>query len=67
MLSTLFLEGNEAQTEHILSGLSPEFFLQIEWLPGGRFEEGEFLFDSIYDEAAARPEDAIVPATWVSK
>ncbi len=57
MLSTLFLEGNEAQTEQILSGLSPEFFLQIEWLPGGRFEEGEFLFDSIYDEASCHPED----------
>ncbi|HOX59336.1 MAG TPA: hypothetical protein P5205_19400 [Candidatus Paceibacterota bacterium] len=58
MLSALFLEGNEAQSEQILSGLSPEFFLQIEWLPGGRFEEGEFLFDSIFDEAANRPEDA---------
>jgi hypothetical protein len=58
MLSTLFLEGNEAQTEQILSGLSPEFFLQVEWLPGGRLEEGEFLFDSIFDEAASHPEDA---------
>ena len=57
MLSTLFLEGNEAQTENIVSGLSHEFFLQIDWLPGGRFEEGEFLFDSIFDEAAAHPED----------
>ena len=58
MLATLFLEGNEAQTEQILSGLSPEFFMQVEWLPGGRFEEGEFLFDSIFDEAASHPEDA---------
>jgi len=58
MLSTLFLEGNEAQTEQVLSGLSPEFFRQVEWLPGGRFEEGEFLFDSIFDEAANHPEDA---------
>jgi len=58
MLATLFLEGNEAQTEQILSGLSPEFFMQVEWLPGGRFEEGEFLFDSIFDEAANHPEDA---------
>jgi hypothetical protein len=57
MLSTLFLEGNESQTEQILGGLSPEFFLQIEWLPGGRFEEGEFLFDSIFDEAASHPDD----------
>jgi hypothetical protein len=58
MLATLFLEGNEAETEQILSGLSPEFFMQVEWLPGGRFEEGEFLFDSVFDEAASHPEDA---------
>ena len=57
MLSTLFLEGNETQAEQVLSGLTPEFFLQIDWLPGGRFEEGEFIFDPIFDEAAARPED----------
>ena len=58
MLSTLFLQGNESQSEQILSGLSPEFFLQVEWLPGGRFEEGEFLFDPIFEEAAIHPEDA---------
>ena len=58
IISTLFLEGNEAETEHILSGLSPEFFMQVEWLPGGRFEECEFLFDSVFDEAASHPEDA---------
>jgi hypothetical protein len=58
ILSTLFLEGNETGTEQILSGLSREFFLQIEWLPGGRFEEGEFLFDPVFEEAANRPEDA---------
>jgi hypothetical protein len=57
IVATLFLEGNETQTEQILSGLSPEFFLQIEWLAGGRFEEGEFLLDSIFDEAASHPED----------
>lgn len=56
MLSTLFLDGNEAETEQALAGLSPEFFLQIEWLAGGRFEEGEFLLDSVFDEAAAHPE-----------
>lgn len=58
MLATLFLEGNETQSEHVLAGLSPEFFLRIEWLPGGRFEEGEFLLDSIFDEAEQRPNDA---------
>jgi hypothetical protein len=58
MLATLFLEGNESETEQILSGLSPEFFLQIEWLAGGRFEAGEFLLDPIFEEAATRPDDA---------
>jgi hypothetical protein len=58
ILSTLFLEGNEAQTEQILSGLSPEFFMQVEWLPGGRFEEGEFIFDTVFDEATAHPENS---------
>ena len=57
MISTLFLDGNETQTEQILSGLSPEFYLHVEWLPGGRFEEGEFLFDPLFDEAASHPED----------
>jgi len=57
MLATLFLEGNEAQTEQILSGLSPEFFLQIDWLAGGRFEEGEFLLDPVFEEAALHPQE----------
>jgi hypothetical protein len=56
IISTLFLEGNESQTEQILSGLSPEFFLQVEWLAGGRFEEGEFLLDPVFEEAGAHPE-----------
>ena len=57
MVSTLFLEGNETETEHLLSGLSPEFFLNIEWLAGGRFEEGEFLLDPLFEEALLHPEN----------
>jgi hypothetical protein len=57
MVSTLFLEGNETETEQLLSGLSTEFFLQIEWLAGGRFEEGEFLLDSVFEEALNHPDD----------
>jgi hypothetical protein len=57
IISTLFLEGNETQAEQLLSGFSPEFFLQIEWLAGGRFEEGEFLLDSLFEEVASPSED----------
>jgi hypothetical protein len=57
MLATLFLEGNETQTENVLGGLGSEFFMRVEWLPGGRFEEGEFIFDSLFDEAVSHPDD----------
>ena len=57
ILGTLFLDGSETQTEQILGGLSPEFFMQVEWLPGGRFEEGEFLIDTIFEEAEHHPHD----------
>jgi hypothetical protein len=57
MLSTLFLEGNETHAEQALEGLSPEFFLRVEWLAGGRFEEGEFLLDSVFEEAADHQDD----------
>ena len=57
MIATLFLEGDETHTDQILSGLSPEFYLRVEWLPGGRFEEGEFLPDPLFEEAANHPED----------
>lgn len=48
--TSLVGQKNEILSEEILGGLSSEFFLQIEWLPGCRFEEGELLFDSIFEE-----------------
>ncbi len=62
MFRELVSAPDETLTEEVLRGLSPEFFLQVEWLPGGRFEEGELIFDSIYDEAAAHPEDVTLKA-----
>ncbi|MDH7503026.1 MAG: hypothetical protein QHJ82_10010 [Verrucomicrobiota bacterium] len=57
MAKALLSDQSGTVTEEVLRGLSPEFFLQIEWLPGGYIEEGEFMFDSIFDEAAANPDD----------
>ena len=50
MFSTLIGQRDETISEEILLGLSPEFYMQIEWLPGGRIEEGELVFDPIFDE-----------------
>jgi hypothetical protein len=57
MFTLLVSPPDDTRAKEILHGLSPEFFLQIEWLPGGRFEEGEFVFDPIFQEADERPED----------
>lgn len=45
MIAALFGEENETVPEETLLGLSPEFFMQIEWLPGGCIEEGELVLD----------------------
>ena len=57
MLSTLLSRRDQTITEDVLRDLSPEFFMHVEWLPGGRFEEGEFIPDPIFEEAARHPED----------
>ncbi len=50
MFSALIGQRDEPIREEILMGLSPEFYMQIEWLPGGRIEEGELIFDRVFDE-----------------
>ena len=46
-------QEDEVVCEETLLGLSPEFYMQIEWLPGGRLEEGELIFDPVLEEAEA--------------
>ncbi len=55
MFSALLGQHENVLQEEVLLGLSPEFFMQIEWLPGGKIEEGELIFDSIFDELDRNP------------
>ena len=57
MLEALLAQHYQTSTAELVSGLSSEFFLQIEWLPGGHSEEGEFIVDPLYDEMDRRPDD----------
>ncbi len=57
MLNALISQQDQTSTVELMRELSPEFFLQVEWLPGGRFEEGEFIFDSVLEEAERKPDD----------
>ena len=54
MCHTLTRGPNEtaAEEQALLAGISPEFYRQIEWLPGARIDKGEVIFDAIYEEAA---------------
>jgi hypothetical protein len=45
-------------SEEALLGLGSEWFMQVEWLPGARFEEGELIFDSVFDELKSPNEPA---------
>jgi hypothetical protein len=58
MCAALVNQPNATMTMDIVHGLSPEFFLQIEWLPGARIEDGELIFDPIFDEQESRRDDA---------
>ena len=51
MVAALIGEDEKELSEESLLGLSSEFFMQIEWLPGGRIEDGELIFDPAFDLA----------------
>jgi hypothetical protein len=57
MVAALIGRENELATEQTLLGLAAEFFMQIEWLPGGRMEEGELVLDTVLDEAEENAEE----------
>ena len=47
-------ETDELVQEEMLLGLSPEFFMQIQWLPGGRLVNGDLVPDEVFEESPAR-------------
>jgi hypothetical protein len=56
MVAALIGRENELVTEQTLLGLAAEFFMQIEWLPGARMEEGELVLDPVLDGVQADEE-----------
>lgn len=57
MFAALVARGREPAPEEVCLGLSAEFFMQIDWLAGGRFEAGELILDPIFEEHRRHPED----------
>jgi hypothetical protein len=50
LLATLFDDANETLVGPVVNDLPSEFFRMIRWLPGGRIENGELIFDSIFND-----------------
>lgn len=52
MCATITQEANATNTDEreLIQGISPEYYRQIEWLPGVRIENGEVIFDQLWDE-----------------
>jgi hypothetical protein len=60
MYAALIGQTDMASSEEALLGLSAEFFMQVQWVPGGRIEEGELILDSVFEEEDA---DSCCPVT----
>jgi hypothetical protein len=50
MYSALIGQTDTTSSEEALLGLSAEFFMQVQWVPGGRIEQGELILDSVFEE-----------------
>lgn len=50
MYAVLVPHGDDVASEEELLGLGAEFYMQIEWLPGGRIVGGELILDPTFDD-----------------
>lgn len=50
MVTALLGRDENVAPDEIILGLASEFFMQVQWLPGGRIEDGELIFDSICND-----------------
>ena len=57
MCSALTQQPNAVDAEELIQDISPEFYRQIEWVPGCRIEKGELLFDPVCEECDTHPDD----------
>ncbi|MDD4443083.1 MAG: hypothetical protein PHX41_14405, partial [Kiritimatiellae bacterium] len=62
MCSALTQQPNAIDAEELIQDISPEFYRQIEWLPGCRIVKGELIFDPVCDECDTHPDDSELAA-----
>lgn len=57
LCDTISTQPNAVASDSLVDGISPEYYMQIEWLPGCRMQEGELIFDSVFEELDVTPAD----------
>jgi hypothetical protein len=63
MYCALIDQREDVVSEETLLGLSSEFFMQVQWLPGARLQEGELIFDPVFEERKPSS-DELSSAPW---
>ena len=67
MFASLMPGSDQLVNEEELLGLSSEFFMQIQWLPGARIEESESIFDPTLDETLGSSQPELAASEEVSR
>jgi len=64
LFETITKSRKSNSTCEVLKNISPEFYKQIQWLPGANItEDNELIFDKVFDEAKNNPDDKVLAHT----
>jgi hypothetical protein len=64
MLAVIGREDRDDQAPEVLQGVGAEFAPRVRWLPGGHFEEGEFIFTPVFPKQSEPPDDPELKPLW---
>lgn len=64
MYAAIASEEREDLVPEALQGLGSEVAPRIRWLPGGRFDGGEFIFATVFGKEGGLPEEAELKPLW---
>jgi len=67
MFASLLPVSDALVTEEELLGLSSEFCMQVQWLPGARIEDREVIFDSVLEETPATNTEELRDSEEISR
>jgi hypothetical protein len=57
MFTRLMMQRADALADQQSMGLDPDFSMRVEWLPGGRIEEGELILDPAIEDGYGRKQE----------